>query len=238
MISTREEFRTSERLIVALDVPGIDEAKNLVATLDDAVSFYKIGLELAMSGQFFELMRWLLDNGKRVFADLKFYDIPATVAAATRQLADSGATLLTVHGDRKIMQAAAQAKGELKIVAVTVLTSIGPEDLREMGVVTDLSTLVLERAAAAVESGCDGVVASGLEAPALRARLGPDPLIVTPGIRLDTNVNLQDQKRVVTPRSALENGASFIVVGRPVRDAADPYAAAKAIQAEIAAARG
>jgi orotidine-5'-phosphate decarboxylase len=225
-----------ERLIFALDVPDLAGAKRLVGTLGDAVWFYKIGLELATSPHYFELLRWLIDNGKRVFTDLKLYDIPATVAAAVRQLRDSGASFLTVHGDRAIMEAAAKEKGaELRVLAVTVLTSIADADLKDMGVTTSVGELVELRARLAIASGCDGVIASGLEAARLRAALGPRALIVTPGIRPASAAGGDDQRRVVTPTRAFEAGADYIVVGRPIRDAADPRRAAAAIQAEIAA---
>jgi orotidine-5'-phosphate decarboxylase len=186
-----------------------------------------------------------------VFADLKLYDIPATVAAAVRQLARSGAALLTVHGDRAIMEAAANAKGaELKVLAVTVLTSMAPADLAELGIASSVEELVLKRARQAVAAGCDGVIASGLEAAALRAALGTEPLVVTPGIRPADGARqdagreatqgavADDQRRVVTPTLAFRSGADHIVVGRPIRDAADPYVAATAIQEEIAAVFG
>jgi orotidine-5'-phosphate decarboxylase len=223
-------------LIFALDVPDLAGAKRLVGALGDAVWFYKIGLELATSPHYFELLRWLIDNGKRVFTDLKLYDIPATVAAAVRQLRDSGASFLTVHGDRAIMEAAAKEKGaELRVLAVTVLTSIADADLKDMGVTTSVGELVELRARLAIASGCDGVIASGLEAARLRAALGPRALIVTPGIRPASAAGGDDQRRVVTPTRAFEAGADYIVVGRPIRDAADPRRAAAAIQAEIAA---
>ena len=226
-----------ERLILALDVPDAARAKALVDRLDDTVQFYKIGLELAMSRDYFDLLDWLLGRGKRVFADLKLYDIPATVAAAVRQLAGSGASFLTVHGDRAIMEAAAAEKGpKLKILAVTVLTSISSEDLRDMGIGLDVEELTLRRATQARNAGCDGVIASGLEAKRLRAALGPAALIVTPGIRPADARGGDDQKRIVTPRQAFEAGADHIVVGRPIRSASDPYSAAAAIQDEIAAA--
>jgi orotidine-5'-phosphate decarboxylase len=226
-----------ERLIVALDVPDMPSAQALVERLDDSVEFYKIGLELAMSGHYFDLLRWLLGQGKRVFADLKLYDIPATVGAAVRQLADCGATLLTVHGERSVVEAAARSAGsELKIIAVTVLTSMTQDDLAASGIEMDIAGLVRHRALTAVKAGAAGVVASGHEARELRAMLGPDALIVTPGIRPAFASSRDDQARVVTPAGAISNGASHIVVGRPVRAAADPYAAAKAIQTEIATA--
>lgn len=228
-----------ERLIFALDVPDLAGAKKLVTTLGDTVAFYKIGLELATSPHYFELLRWLIDQDKKVFTDLKLYDIPATVAAAVRQLRNSGASFLTVHGDRAIMEAAAKEKGDkLQILAVTVLTSIADRDLADLGAGRTVAELVELRAKLAAESGCDGVIASGLEAARLRTVLGAGPLIVTPGIRPATSTGSDDQRRVVTPARAFESGADYIVVGRPIRDAADPYQAAAAIQAEIAAVFG
>ena len=228
-----------ERLILALDVPDADRARALVTELDDAVHFYKIGLELAMSGEYFELLDWLLERDKRVFADLKFYDVPATVAAAVRQVCNRGATFLTVHGDRAIMEAAASEKGDsLRVLAVTVLTSLDKADLEEMGIRDDVRSVVLNRARLAIASGCDGVIASGHEAAALRDALGAPPLIVTPGIRPADNTSQDDQKRIVTPAAAIRSGADYLVVGRPIRGAAQPRAAAEAIQAEIASALG
>ena len=232
---TPRRIANRERLIFALDVPDLEGAKALVARLGDSVVFYKIGLELATSRHYFELLDWLLAKDKRVFADLKLYDIPATVMAAVRQLARSGATYLTVHGDRGVAEAAAQAKGErLKILAVTVLTSVAPADLKDSGIAMTVEELVLKRARQAVAAGCDGVIASGLEAAPLRAALPAGALIVTPGIRPADGAKSDDQRRVVTPTLAFRSGADHIVVGRPIRDAADPYRAASAIQEEIA----
>ena len=228
-----------DRLILALDVPDAARARALVTELGDAVRFYKIGLELAMSGSYFELLAWLLDRDKRVFADLKFYDVPATVSAAVRQIRDRGASFLTVHGDRAIMEAAAAQKGDsMQVLAVTVLTSLDKRDLEQMGITDDVATVVLNRARLAVASGCDGVIASGHEAGTLRAALGPAPLVVTPGIRPADNTTQDDQKRIVTPGSAIRSGADYLVVGRPIRSAPSPRAAAERIQAEIAAALG
>jgi orotidine-5'-phosphate decarboxylase len=225
-----------ERLIFALDVPDLGRAKELVARLADSVVFYKIGLELATSRHYFDLLDWLLGRDKKVFADLKLYDIPATVSAAVRQLGRSGATFLTVHGDRAVAEAAALAKGaQLKVLGVTVLTSVAESDLRAMGIELRVGDLVLQRARQIVDAGCDGVIASGLEAAPLRAALGEQALIVTPGIRPATQEAVSDdQRRVVTPTLAFRAGADHIVVGRPIRDAADPYLAAAAIQEEIA----
>lgn len=237
--ASRRAIPLRERLIFALDVPDIAAAQALVTRLGDAVNFYKIGLELASAPGYFDLLRWLLERDKKVFADLKLYDIPATVGRAVRQLARSGAAFLTVHGDRAITAAAAAEKGsDLKVLAVTVLTSMSETDLREMGIERPLEELVEMRARVALASGCDGVIASGLEAARLRAALGPDALIVTPGIRPAGDAGGDDQRRVVTAARAFRAGADHIVVGRPIRDAADPYAAAAAIQEEIAAAFG
>jgi orotidine-5'-phosphate decarboxylase len=224
-----------ERLILALDVPGFKAAKDLVERLGDSVRFYKIGLELATTPDYFRLLDWLLDRDKRVFCDLKLYDIPATVGAAVRQMSRSGASFLTVHGEPSVMRAAAENKGEtLKILAVTVLTSMSREDLSVLGLTIDVDELAVLRAEQATASGCDGVIASGLEAGRLREHLGRGPLIVTPGIRPKGAAGGDDQKRVATAEASLRAGADYIVVGRPIRAAADPHAAARMFQTEIA----
>lgn len=223
-----------ERLIVALDVPRAAEARALAERLGDAVRFYKVGLELASSEGYFELVRWLAARGCRVFADLKLYDIPETVRRAVANLRSSGATFLTVHGHRSVMQAAAAEKGALKILAVTVLTSFDQRDMEEMGATKSVEELVLARARGAAESGCDGVIASGLEAAKLKSAFGSRLLVVTPGIRPSAGKPADDQKRTVDVAQAFANGADYIVVGRPVRDAADPRKAALEIQETIA----
>ena len=231
----KRRIANRERLIFALDVPDLAPAKELVTRLADSVVFYKIGLELATSRHYFDLLDWLLGRDKKVFADLKLYDIPATVSAAVRQLSRCGASFLTVHGDRAVAEAAAAAKGaQLRVLGVTVLTSVASSDLRAMGIDLRVEDLVLARARQIVDAGCDGVIASGLEAAPLRAALGTHPLIVTPGIRPADGARSDDQRRVVTPTLAFRAGADHIVVGRPIRDAADPYLAAAAIQEEIA----
>jgi len=222
-----------ERLIVALDVPSAREAKALVEKLGDAVRFYKIGLELFSAEGYFELLAWLTARGNKVFADLKLYDIPETVRRAVANLRGSGATFVTVHGHRSVMEAAAREKGAMKILAVTVLTSFDQRDLEEMGSRKSLEELVLARARGAAESGCDGVIASGLEARPLKTEFKDRLLIVTPGIRPADSRD--DQKRTVDVAQAFANGADYIVVGRPVREAQDPRAAAQAIQKTIAA---
>jgi orotidine-5'-phosphate decarboxylase len=223
-----------ERLIVALDVPSAAEARALAGKLGDAVRFYKVGLELFSAAGYFELVDWLVGRGNRVFADLKLYDIPETVSRAVANLRSCGATFLTVHGHRSVMEAAAREKGALKILAVTVLTSFDQRDLNEMGISKTLEQLVLERARGAVEAGCDGVIASGLEAAKLKAEFRDRLLVVTPGIRPVESRPADDQKRTVDVAQAFANGADYIVVGRPIRQAADPRAAALAIQKTIA----
>ncbi|HXR58721.1 MAG TPA: orotidine-5'-phosphate decarboxylase [Burkholderiales bacterium] len=223
----------SERLIVALDVPSASEARAMVERLGDAVSFYKIGLELSTTGQYYEVLDWLVKRGNRVFCDLKLHDIPETVRRAVANLRGRGVTFLTVHADRGVMSAAVGERGDVKILAVTVLTSTGQADLAEQGYGGRLEELVMKRAGAAAELGCDGVITSGLEVSALRARYGEKLLFVTPGIR-PIGGDAGDQKRVVDVAQAFKNGADYIVVGRPVRDAKDPRAAAEAIQKTIA----
>src|SRR2546427_7897854 len=209
----------AERLIAALDVAGVEEAKALVQRLGDSVSFYKVGLELFMAEGFFGFIEWLARTGKKVFVDLKFFDIPETVRAAVRGLGNRGVTFATVHGNQAMFEAAARAKGDVKILAVTVLTSLDQGDLDDLGFQCDVETLVLSRARRALEAGCDGVISSGLEAPALRRELGARLLVVTPGIRPVQNRLTGDQKRTVDVARAFANGADYIVVGRPIREA-------------------
>lgn len=227
-------MNTQDRLIFAMDVPEADQARKIAEQLGDAVTFYKLGLELMMAGGYFQLIDWLTDHEKKVFVDLKFFDVPATVGRAVARLARRGATFATVHGNQGIMEAAAEAKGDLKILAVTALTSLDRGDLDDLGFQCDVGQLVLSRARRALEAGCDGVVASGLELRAMRREVDRQLLIVTPGIRPVDNRPEDDQKRVVTVEQAFTDGADYIVVGRPIRDAADPRAAAEAIQQTIA----
>ena len=223
----------AERLIVALDVATPNEAKALVERLGDAARFYKVGLELFMAGGYFELLEWLVKRGNKVFVDLKFFDVPETVRRAVANLRGRGVSFATVHGNQAMMEAAAREKGEVKILAVTVLTSLDRGDLDDLGFSCDLERLVLSRARRALQAGCDGVVSSGLEARKLKAEFQDKLLVVTPGIRPVKNED--DQKRTVDAAQAFANGADYIVVGRPIRSAADPRAAAQAIQRSIAA---
>jgi orotidine-5'-phosphate decarboxylase len=231
---SNKPIASADRLIVALDVPEADAARALVNQLGDAVQFYKIGLELFMAGGYFELLDWLVDNNKKVFVDLKFFDVPETVRSAVRALAGTGATFATVHGNQAIMEAAAHDKGDLKILAVTVLTSLDRGDLDDLGFACDVEKLVLSRARRALETGVDGIVSSGLEAPMIRDELGQKLLVVTPGIRPVENKPVDDQKRTVDVAQAFHNGADYIVVGRPIRQAPDPRIAAQAVQRTIA----
>lgn len=231
--SSRNGIPVEERLIFALDVPTVAQARRLIERLEDQVRFFKLGLELFMTGSAFGLVDELLARDARVFVDLKFFDVPATVGRAVARLAERGATFATIHGNQAMMEAAAEAKGTLKILAVTALTSLDRGDLDDLGFACDLDALVLSRARRALEAGCDGVVSSGLEVARLRQEIDGRLVVVTPGIRPVDNREVDDQKRVVTPTAALQQGADYLVVGRPIRDAADPAAAAAAIQAEI-----
>lgn len=224
-----------ERLILALDVPSPEQAWQLVTRLGSRVRFYKLGLELFMAGGYFELIAALRSQGLRVFVDLKFFDVPQTVSSAVRQLAARGADFCTVHGNDAILQAACAAKEDLRVLAVTVLTSLDQGDMDALGFQTDISSLVLSRAQRALALGCDGVISSGLEAARLRSDLGEQLLIVVPGIRPVLNRPIDDQKRTMDVEDAFRAGADHIVVGRPIHAAPDPCAAAEEIQNRIAA---
>lgn len=235
----KTDIPARERLIFALDVSDLDQARELIRQLGDSVVFYKLGLEFFLSGNYFELAAELRDQGKKIFADLKLFDIPATVASAVRQLARHQVHFCTVHGNDGMLRAAAEAKGDMQILAVTALTSLDQGDLDDLGFQCDARTLVLSRARRALEVGCDGVVSSGLEVPALRESIDHALITVCPGIRpiFNDEAPLQDdQQRVVTPARAIASGADYLVVGRPIRDADDPRAAAEVIQQQIAAA--
>lgn len=223
-----------ERLIVALDVADPAEARALVERLGDSVRFYKVGMELFMAGGYFELIDWLGEKGKKVFVDLKFFDVPETVRSAIRALAKRNVAFATIHGNQAIMEAAGKEKGDLKVLAVTALTSLDRGDLDDLGFDCDVAQLVLSRARRSLEAGCDGIISSGLEAPLIRKELGSRIMIVTPGIRPVENRVEDDQKRTVDVAQAFRNGADYIVMGRPIRGAADPKAAAEAVQASIA----
>jgi orotidine-5'-phosphate decarboxylase len=223
-----------DRLIVALDVPSVTEAQALVARLGDAVSFYKIGYQLGYAGGL-SFAQQLAQSGKKIFLDLKLHDIGNTVARGVESVAKLGATFLTVHAYSQTMKAAVEARGDrLKILAVTVLTSYDNADLAEAGYSEGVSQLVARRAKQAREIGVDGLVCSAEEAESLRPQVG-SLVLVTPGIR-PAGAAAGDQKRIMTPARAIAAGADYLVVGRPVVEAADPKAAAEMIVAEIAGA--
>lgn len=230
-------LRDDERLIFALDVPDRAQALGWVDRLGDSVGFYKIGMELLASGEYFQVLEELARREKRVFVDLKFFDIPATAAAVIKRLAQWPVSYCTIHGWHPAMMeaCAAVAGGDMRLLAVTVLTSMGREDLARMGIDRETVDVVVERALAAKAAGIDGVIASGQEAAPIRTAAGAGFSIVCPGIRPDGPAG-DDQKRTVGVAQAFTDGADAIVVGRPIRLAADPQAAARAIQQDISAA--
>jgi orotidine-5'-phosphate decarboxylase len=225
----------NERLIFALDVDSFDLAKEWVERLESDIRFYKVGLQLFLAGGF-PAVDWIVNRGHKVMLDLKLFDIPETVSLAMKQLRGRGATFVTVHGNDPILEAAVAAKDGTKVLAVTVLTSFGKEDMIDMfGQEADIEQLVLNRARKALRLNCDGIVSSGLEAKRLRSELGDNFLIVTPGIRpgLNRDVIKDDQKRVVTAMEAIRNGADYIVVGRPISTAKDPLSVVRSIHSEL-----
>ncbi len=224
----------NERIIVALDVDTPEQAKALVKACESHTSYFKVGLQLFM-GSWFETVDWIVDRGHKVMLDLKFFDIPETVKLAVEQVNNRGVSLATIHGNDPIIRAAVSARGDLKLLAVTVLTSFGEEDMLAMGMTQSVADLVYYRARRALELGCDGVVSSGLEAEKMRQGLGEKLLIVTPGIRPGANVrdNSDDQTRIVTAGMAIKSGASHVVVGRPITKADDPIRVIAGMQQEI-----
>jgi orotidine-5'-phosphate decarboxylase len=223
-----KDIRIEDRLIFALDVPEVSEAKKIVIQLDDSVNFYKIGMELLMTGQYFELLDWLIVKDKKVFVDLKFFDVPETVGRTIARLSDYGATFATIHGNQALMEKAVENKNNLKILAVTALTSLDRGDLDDLGFNCNVKDLVISRAKRAFEAGCDGIVSSGLEVPYIREYVDNKLIAVTPGIRPVANDD--DQKRVVDVATAFKSGSDYIVVGRPIKNAENRYEAASNIQ--------
>jgi orotidine-5'-phosphate decarboxylase len=220
-------------IIVALDVESAEEARALVGRLGGAIDFYKVGMELyAAAGM--AIVRELLEQGKRVFLDLKFYDIPETVKRAVAQVSRTGVTFLTIHAVGSVMRAAIQGKEDdgLKLLAVTVLTSFGREDLDELGYSCEVSEMVATRTRQAMAAGINGVVASPLEAVAVRQILRPEVLLVTPGVRSPGRAK-GDQKRVATPAEAIRDGADYLVIGRQITRAADPAEEVSRVLEEI-----
>jgi orotidine-5'-phosphate decarboxylase len=237
---SHKDIAVDERLIVALDMQTVDEAKALVRQLGESVKFYKIGLSLIFDDGFWPLFDWLTGQGKKAFADIKIYDIPETVRGSVEKLVGRGAAFATVHAHEKMIRAAVEARGaraEPKILAVTVLTSLDSGDLADMGFPpdhTDVERLVLSRARRMIAAGSDGVISSGMEIESLRREHGDNFLIVVPGIRPVENTG-DDQKRVVDVEDAFRRGADYIVVGRPIRSAPEPARAAAGMQERIAA---
>lgn len=231
---SKKPIPTNERLIFALDVSTVAEGKEWVEKLGDSVQFYKLGLQIFMAGGYYDFIEWLQARDKKVFVDLKFFDVPETVKAAVEQLKHRGVAFATVHGNDDILKAAVQTKNSLKILAVTLLTSLDKHDLEDLGFKCDVEELVLSRARRALAIGCDGVISSGLEANRLRDELGEHFLIVSPGIRPVDNKVIDDQKRTVDVEEAFLSGADYIVVGRPIRKAENPKAQAEDIQRRIA----
>jgi orotidine-5'-phosphate decarboxylase len=230
---SKKQIAPQDRLIFALDTQDGDEARALVERLGDTVHFYKLGLELFIAGQIPELLPWLSDRGKKCLVDLKFFDVPRTVGAAVRRLRETGADFATVHGNDDILKAACDESNGMKILAVTVLTSLDQADLDELGFQVSVEEVVLSRAKRALKIGCDGVISSGLEADRLRETLGENFLIVVPGIRPVENRESDDQVRTVDVEDAFKKGADYIVVGRPIRNAPDPEKAAADMQERI-----
>ena len=230
---SKKAIPPSERLIFAMDVSTAEEAKALVELLGDSVKFYKLGLQIFMAGGYYDLIDWLIERDKKVFVDLKFFDVPETVRLAVGQLKHRHVSFATVHGNEDMLRAAVSQKNGLKILAVTVLTSLDERDLKDLGFECSVETLVLSRARRALAVGCDGVISSGLEAPTLRQELGENFLIVSPGIRPVENNIQDDQKRVASVEDAFLGGADYVVIGRPIRNAADPRAKAEEIQKTI-----
>jgi orotidine-5'-phosphate decarboxylase len=229
-----KDIPLNERIILALDVGNADQAKELVRKTESHINFYKIGLQLFMAS-WFEIVDWLSARGHKVMVDLKFFDIPETVKLAVAQLNNRGVTFATIHGNDPIIRAAVETKGDLTLLAVTVLTSFGEDDMRAMGMTKSIEDLVYFRAKRALELGCEGVVSSGMEAKRLRDKLGSKLLIVTPGIRPGANIeeSNDDQQRIITAKGAITDGADYLVVGRPISKAADPIAVISSLQEEI-----
>jgi len=241
MDTTAVSVNARERLIFALDLPSVEQAREFVRQLEGAVSFFKIGMELYVSSGP-GLVEELVQQGHKVFLDLKYYDVPETVKRAVSRAASLGPTFLTIHGDTKIIKAAVEGRGnsDLKLLAVTALTSLDTHDLREMGFDGTVEEFVVKRAGKALELGCDGVITSANEAGkvrdlAERHRHQGGFLIVTPGIRPQGSTT-DDHKRLASPGNAIGAGADYLVVGRPIRDSADPHEKAESIIREMQAA--
>lgn len=229
-MKSKKSIPLEKRIIFALDVESAQEAKAWVKKLESRIKFFKVGLQLFLAG-WFPIIDWIRERDLEVMVDLKFFDIPETVASAVRQLKKHEPTFATVHGNDRILEAAVGIENGVKILAVTVLTSLDQADLKDLGFQCRVEDLVLTRAKRALKIGCEGVVSSGLEAPMLRRDLGERFVIVVPGIRPVENQD--DQKRIVDVGTAFKNGADYVVIGRPIRLAEEPLAALEKMQQEI-----
>ncbi|HDL90666.1 MAG TPA: orotidine-5'-phosphate decarboxylase [Thermodesulforhabdus norvegica] len=233
----KKNIPLEDRIIFALDIPTVDEAKEWVKRLDNVIRFYKVGLQLFLSG-WFHIVDWIVDRGNKVMLDLKFFDVPNTVARAVEQLHGRGVYFATIHGNDSIIRAAVENKGDVRLLAVTVLTAFDDNDVRDMlgNRSIMVKDVVYSRVRRAIKLGCDGIVSSGLEVPQLRREFGNSFIVVTPGVRPGREKVMagDDQKRIVTPGEAISNGADYIVVGRPIRAARDPLAVVLEMQQEIA----
>lgn len=231
-----KDIPLNERIIFALDVDSASAATEWVDRLGSHIKFFKVGLQLFIAG-WFPVIDMITKRGHKVMCDLKIFDVPETVKLAIGQLKDRGVTFATVHGNDPILRAAVEDKNGVKILAVTVLTSFDEDEMREMGFKSTIEELVFKRATRALEIGCDGVISSGLEAPRLRENLGENFIIVTPGIRPGKNIRVEipddDQRRIVTPKEAIINGADYVVIGRPISTAPNPIEVVEAMQEEI-----
>ena len=230
-MSHKKTIPLDKRIIFALDVESPEDAKTWVHRLENHIKFYKVGLQLFLAG-WFNIIDWIVQRDLEVMVDLKFFDVPQTVASAVGQLENRGASFATVHGNDAMLKAAVREKKDTRILAVTVLTSLDQADLTELGFKCSVKELVLSRARHALKIGCDGVVSSGMEAPQLRGELGENFLIIVPGVRPVENQE-GDQKRVVNVKTAFQNGADYVVVGRPIRQAEDPVFEVRKMQKEI-----
>jgi orotidine-5'-phosphate decarboxylase len=221
----------NERVIIALDVDTISEAKRWVNRLKGQATFFKVGWQLFIRGSL-NIVEWIIKNNLKVMLDLKFFDIANTVEAAIRNLKDTGITFATVHGTDTILKAAVNGKNDMKIISVTAMTSFDDSDLRQLGLECSIEELVISRTKRALEIGCEGVVASGLEARKIREKFGQNCIIITPGVRPVRNQR-DDQKRIVSVAEAILNGVDYIVMGRPILNASDPNAMLENIKKEI-----
>ena len=231
ILLTKKDIPLDKRIIFALDVDTEEKAREWVQKLKSHIRFYKVGLQLFLAG-WFKIIDWIIEQDLEVMLDLKFFDVPQTVGLAVEQLKNSRVSFATVHGNDEILKAAANKKGDVKILAVTVLTSLDEGDMKALGFDCKVEDLVLSRAKRALALGCDGIVSSGLEAEKLRSELGDNFLIVVPGVRPVQN-RVDDQKRTVDIKKAFTNGADYVVVGRPIRNARDPIHEVLKMQEDI-----